>query len=895
MPLDIFQTRQAGGDVAGFTMTQPGWGPGLDPSFFDNLGEALLTNNRVARDIRIGRGAYDSVQGWIDRFEQVTGYAPQNPELAPEPIIGELSSRAALYEKLAKVYETEKRNRPDLALPPPPTAEDARAAGIGSERERLAAGARRAQAPQGLIEQFGGVVGSMAGVALDPINLGSMAITVPTGAGILSTALRVGLIGGVSQLAISASDFGTRQEIDPNFGVTDAAGEVASAFVGGAVLGGGLKGLARLWGRVVKSGLAQPSATPDAAPAAPQPGYIRFYHGTSFDDVSGFSGKTFVSPQYEYARDYRGGPNNVFYTDLTRQEAIDFGLYDEINNYPRNGAIDDGAGRLKMFSRAANSPQPVPRYVRDAGNVVEREAAGAQANPYRGGGIEGQDAHARNLAEAEAAAVDGRVPQIPDDQFAAGTWRPAKVYASDGMEVGVRYEVVEADSLVASQRPDLSADPRYPVELQPRDRSRAASTEQVNEIAARLNPERLGPSPDASTGAPVVGPDNIVESGNGRWLGLKGAYSRDGAPGYRDHLRALGFEVDGMREPVLIARRVTPLSDAERIAFANAANRGTTLRLSAPEQALSDARLIDTPVLDKLNPEAALAAAENRPFVKAMLGKLPQAERGGLIDRRGNLSAEGIRRVEAAMLARAYGDPALLSRMLESPDSGIKAIGGALTDGAGPWANLRDAVSRGNVAAGMDITADLMDAVRLVERARDTRAKLSALVDQAEMFDAPSPATRALLGLMFRDDALTRAASRASVARGLAAYAEEAMKNTTEARLFGEPLSADDVLTAALAKVGRDDLGVAAREATVPERARDLSTDPTVDDAVLHRLEQLQEDAPDAMIADPEGTLNADGTPKMVSVKSLVDEADAEIKAAQEIEACATPMGEDNG
>lgn len=804
MPLDIFQTRQAGGDVAGFTMTQPGWGPGLDPSFFDNLGEALLTNNRVARDIRIGRGAYDSVQGWIDRFEQVTGYAPENPELAPEPIIGELSSRTALYEKMAKVYETEKRNRPDLALPPPPTAEDAHAAGIGSERERLAAGARRAQAPQGLLEQSGGVVGSMAGVALDPINLGSMAITVPTGAGILSTALRVGLIGGVSQLAISASDFGTRQEIDPNFGVTDAAGEVASAFVGGAVLGGGLKGLARLWGRVVKSGLAQPSATPDPAPAA---------------------------------------------------------------------------------------PQPVPRYVRDAGNVVEREAAGAQANPYRGGGIEGQDAHARNLAEAEAAAVDGRAPQIPDDQFAAGTWRPAKVYASDGTEVGVRYEVVEADSLVASQRADLSADPRYPVELQPRDRSRAASAEQVNEIAARLNPERLGPSPDASTGAPIVGPDNIVESGNGRWLGLKGAYSRDGAPGYRDHLRALGFEVDGMREPVLIARRVTPLSDAERVAFANAANRGTTLRLSAPEQALSDARLIDTPVLDKLNPEAALAAAENRPFVKAMLGKLPQAERGGLIDRRGNLSAEGIRRVEAAMLARAYGDPALLARVLESPDSGIKAIGGALTDGAGPWANLRDAVSRGNVAAGMDITADLMDAVRLVERARDTRTKLSALVDQAEMFDAPSPATRALLGLMFRDDALTRAASRASVARGLAAYAGEAMKNTTEARLFGEALSADDVLTAALAKVGRDDLGVAAREATVPERARDLSTDPTVDDAVLHRLEQLQEEAPDAMIADPEGTLNADGTPKMVSVKSLVDEADAEIRAAQEIEACAKPMG----
>lgn len=44
---------------------------------------------------------------------------------------------------------------------------------------------------------------------------------------------------------------------------------------------------------------------------------------------------------------------------------------------------------------------------------------------------------------------------------------------------------------------------------------------QVNAIAAGLQPERLGPSSEADFETPIVGPDNVVESGNGRTMAIR--------------------------------------------------------------------------------------------------------------------------------------------------------------------------------------------------------------------------------------------------------------------------------------------------------------------------------------------------------------------------------------
>jgi hypothetical protein len=58
------------------------------------------------------------------------------------------------------------------------------------------------------------------------------------------------------------------------------------------------------------------------------------------------------------------------------------------------------------------------------------------------------------------------------------------------------------------------------------------------------------------------------------------------------------------------------------------------------------------------------------------------------------------------------------------------------------------------------------------------------------------------------------------------------------------------------------------------------------DDVLLENLECLAE--PGILVPDPHGAVDANGQPVMRSVNELMNEADAEIKAAQEIEGCAT-------
>lgn len=994
MPLDIFPGDQREADAV--AATRPGWGPGLEATFGEGFGAAWKSVAGSWRTLRVQANEAHQAIDWAAAFEKEAGYAPAQFDFR--------QPTAAQYDQLRKAYDNEKLKRPDLKIGEPPTAESAHAAAIEAERKLLGTDAAVRTRPQTLASSAGSLLGGIAGVAVDPINLAAVAAGASSG-GVLAVALREAAVGGVSQAAISVSGLKLAREVDPNYGLADVGAEVGSAALGSAVLGGGIRALAKAWVRVSGRGrqIPPPAETspvplPESATAVVQPDLFPREGNFTAEEVVRFNKNA-----------AEGRPAET-------QREVDYW------NEMAAGAEDQGIGGSSPEDFARQLSGEFPRDVVDAGNVVTREAAVADSNPYRGAGPEGEVIHSRNYKEAEAAIAEGRPIDITDDAVTSGKWRPGRVFDSTGREVGVRYEVVEADSLIASHGDDLGVNPAYPAQLQPRERTRAVSQEQIAGIAAKLEPERLGPSTDAATGAPIVGPDNVVESGNGRVLAIKRAYGngltpnwsaadnsylfkhvslgkvggeakpfdpaagpglpaareltaengiryyerrgtitavdKDGdvigvlkpaqhngelvvdhivvspfvqrqgigtrllqlgkqhIPGlrtdlttglqseagagilnkfnragnrgeaYRNFLKQQGFDTDGMTAPVLVARRTTPLNDSERAAFTDAANRATTLRMSAPEQALADARLIDGPTLDKLA-AGGVESADNRPFVRGFFSKLPQSERGGLIDRQGVLSAEGQRRIEAALLARAYGDPALLARILEDADSNVKALGGALTDVAGRWAAMRDAVARGDIPAGMDITRDLLDAFRLVARARDEGSKLAMLVDQAEMFAAPSPLTKALLRLMYRNEDLTQAASRPAVARGLSGYVEEALKNTTDDRLFGEPLATGDVLSAALTKAGREDLIPAAIEATTPTLATERLADPEVDDAAIHQLEHLQEETPGLTIPVRSVDDLGNETVTMRPVSELINEADTEIKAAKEIGDCA--------
>lgn len=388
----------------------------------------------------------------------------------------------------------------------------------------------------------------------------------------------------------------------------------------------------------------------------------------------------------------------------------------------------------------------------------------------------------RGQGRAEEVAP-GAIPYRPIREDTAVTAR--------AREVPVTYAVVEADSLIPSNLPDGRVNPAYPQEMQPRDRSRAASQEQISGIAGNLQPRLLGETPQASSGAPIIAPDGVVESGNGRTIGIQRAYAEDGesASRYRAWLEEQGYPAQGLRNPMLVRVRQGQMTPQERQAFAREANERDTQAMSVSEQAMADARAMSPGTLARYR-GGDIDAAANRDFVRDFLREaVGEADRGAMISRDGSMSQDAVRRVQAALLARAYGDAGLIANLMEGTDTSIKAIGGALTDVAAQWAQMRERAASGTIDPSVDQTAELIEAVKLVDRARRDGRRVAEFVGQTDMFSGESisgPA-RAFLNLFFRNiETYTQPVSRDKLADVLRFYVGEAEKTAPGADLLGQ-------------------------------------------------------------------------------------------------------------
>lgn len=490
------------------------------------------------------------------------------------------------------------------------------------------------------------------------------------------------------------------------------------------------------------------------------------------------------------------------------------------------GAILGGGVRAMTEGwRALRATGRVPdggggQRIDDALNVLHDQQRIVDSNPGVPPAV-----HEARLARATETATQGRL--MPDEEVGAFP-SEARVFTPSGRAVGVRYEVAELSALTPSHTDDFAPNPAYPHAegVQPRQRERDASRQQVEGIAAGLEPERLGRSSEAGSGAPIIGPDEVVESGNGRVLALRRVYGdpalAEQQAAYRAWLDAQGFDTAGMAQPVLVARRTTALSPDERRAFVQEANTAQALTMSAAEQARADRDLVGR--ILPLYRGGDIAQAGNADFVRAFMQGLPQTEQGRLMTARGNLSAEGARRIRGAVIARAYGDEMgpLLDRILDSDADGMRAIAGALRDVAGPWAAMREAAARGEIAEGMDITPDLLGAVRMVLHSREKSLRVADVLAQMDL-DAP-PLTdngRAMLALMFNDPGFQRAAGQSTMTRRLGGYLDEAMKSQPGRDMFGaEAAPARDVLDAVAAREG---------EAVDPARGRQRAVAETAD------------------------------------------------------------------
>ncbi|WP_353179739.1 LPD38 domain-containing protein [Delftia acidovorans] len=450
-------------------------------------------------------------------------------------------------------------------------------------------------------------------------------------------------------------------------------------------------------------------------------------------------------------------------------------------------------------------------------------------------------------------------------------------------------------------------------EIQNRDRSRPASVVQMQGMAQNPDYLRLGVSRSPESGAPMVfavgdqadavqalgradvavmsdgqrvpfryavmeaadvQPSNFADGAvnplfdaahpgtvkalnNGRTAGLRAAYERGTADAYRQELAAdsdmHGIDpaaIAGMQAPVLVRL----YSEKDNQVNMGAKSQSQALGLSATEQAATDAALVDGGVLEVFD-SGALDSVANRDFARAFIGKLQEQGQdvAGMMDANGALSPAGVTRLQAALVHKAYGDGDLVESLFGSTDNDIRAIGESLKAVAGEWANMRLAAERGAVNAEVDVTENLLQAIRLVQKARRERTALHDAVQQVDMLtgDVPDALTVGMLRLLYSGHYLTRPVGRDRLVESLRAYMGAALATSASGDMFGEQVGPAAILAALSGqpvpqRQQTNDTSTDAQQAPAPQGGRE----PPDSDAAGERADAA---GPEARRQEPDG------------------------------------------
>jgi hypothetical protein len=349
---------------------------------------------------------------------------------------------------------------------------------------------------------------------------------------------------------------------------------------------------------------------------------------------------------------------------------------------------------------------------------------------------EGHNVYAKKLGARWKKPLEGGKPTIV--RASARSPAPAADFDDDdqfldidGKDVPFEYRLVEADSLGASKG---KADNQY------RDRTRAASDEQVGSIANNLKFRMLSGSPVMDYGAPVLAMDGeTIIAGNGRTLAIQRAYGSGKAQAYKDDLsrkaHRYGLSKDaaaGMKEPVLV-RVLSKDVDVRQAAIAS--NEGGGARMSNLEQAKVDGERLGDLSGFSTNDAGEFNTPANMPFIRQFLGAMPASQRGAFLAADGRLSQEGINRVRNAILYRAYGDSDTLARQVESADAVQRNVLNALVSVAPIVAQAKQDAKIGRIH-DLDISADIVAATATLAKIKEERkfGSVDEYLSQAGLF-----------------------------------------------------------------------------------------------------------------------------------------------------------------
>ena len=404
-------------------------------------------------------------------------------------------------------------------------------------------------------------------------------------------------------------------------------------------------------------------------------------------------------------------------------------------------------------SNSRGMPEPDGRDGPRAGGLPELQRPEGQ-DPVES--LPATDGSGERKADLNAEANDEAEPTPAPEAPAPNPERRATVYTPDNEPVEVEYQVVEVDSVLTSDQDG------YDQSAQPRNRADNVNSEiQIESIANAPNFARLNRAPETDRGAPLVGADGLAESGNGRTIGLRRAYERGTAEEYRAALEAEYPEAVGMKNPMVIARRITEGMDRQDLAYRS--NVSATQAMSAAESAQAEARMLDKDVLD-LYTSGPITNAANRGMVMAFIKRLPKSQQNTLTTKDGGLSTEGMRRIQQAMFFKAYDDAGLLDRMAESVDNDMQGITSVLTDLAPQIARMRDEMQRGQIAEDGDFVPALVEALGQVSNMRSRGQNLADFKSQTDAFADPISEDVSIIMDALFNPAGTRLASKKAIA-----------------------------------------------------------------------------------------------------------------------------------
>lgn len=305
----------------------------------------------------------------------------------------------------------------------------------------------------------------------------------------------------------------------------------------------------------------------------------------------------------------------------------------------------------------------------------------------------------------------------------------------NGSSYEMAYEVKSLDELIASNDAAYGVNPKYPSELQPRDRTREASRQQIEDMANDLRPELLGESNMLSNGAPIIGMDGVVESGNGRTLAIGKAYENGRAEEYRNYIEQYanekGWDISGINKPVLVRTR---LSDTDRVQFTKLANESDVSQFSASERAASDVDRLPNASLLQINGDGTINLDQSMDYVRNFIASLPKAEQGSVITGDGRLSQDGKRRIESAVAQHAYGDSSLVTRLAENLDDDSKTVLNALLRAA-PQLSQLDALVKQGGRHQNSIAKDLAQAAQKLSDLKASGMRVDDYLNQGQLID----------------------------------------------------------------------------------------------------------------------------------------------------------------